>query len=49
MPGSQVDDAAAMIATLQERFGPKVRADEPLARHGTFGVGGPARTTSLRW
>ena len=35
-------DTREMIATLTERFGARVRADEPLARHGTFGVGGPA-------
>ncbi len=35
-------DTSAMIATLRGRFGGRVRPDEPLARHGTFGVGGPA-------
>jgi UDP-N-acetylmuramate dehydrogenase len=33
---------AAMVAALVERFGARVRAAEPLARHSTFGVGGPA-------
>jgi UDP-N-acetylmuramate dehydrogenase len=31
-----------MIAELRAHFGSRVRPDEPLARHGTFGVGGPA-------
>ncbi len=31
-----------MLAYLREAFGKLLRADEPLARHGTFGVGGPA-------
>ena len=31
-----------MLAYLRETFGKLLRADEPLARHGTFGVGGPA-------
>jgi UDP-N-acetylmuramate dehydrogenase len=31
-----------MIAALESLFGQRVRPDEPLARHGTFGVGGPA-------
>lgn len=31
-----------MIAALTERFGRRALADEPLSRHGTFGVGGPA-------
>ena len=34
-------DTQEMIAALTERFGRRARADEPLARHGTFGVGGP--------
>jgi UDP-N-acetylmuramate dehydrogenase len=34
--------AAPMVAALVERFGARVRAGEPLARHSTFGVGGPA-------
>jgi len=32
----------AMITILQAHFGEQVRFDEPLARHCTFGVGGPA-------
>jgi UDP-N-acetylmuramate dehydrogenase len=32
----------AMIEELQQAFGRAVRANEPLARHGTFAVGGPA-------
>jgi UDP-N-acetylmuramate dehydrogenase len=32
----------AMLAYLRAAFGKLLRADEPLARHGTFGVGGPA-------
>jgi len=35
-------DASGMLSTLRDAFGTRVRADEPLARHGTFGVGGPA-------
>ena len=35
-------DAEALIAALREQFGERVRSGEPLARHGTFGVGGPA-------
>ncbi len=31
-----------MLAYLREAFGKLARAHEPLARHGTFGVGGPA-------
>jgi UDP-N-acetylmuramate dehydrogenase len=31
-----------LLAYLREAFGGLLRADEPLARHGTFGVGGPA-------
>ncbi len=31
-----------MIAELRAHFGNRVRLDESLARHGTFGVGGPA-------
>ncbi len=38
------DDHArqAMIAELGAIFGKRLKANEPLARHGTFGVGGPA-------
>jgi UDP-N-acetylmuramate dehydrogenase len=39
---AQAGEPAAMIAALVERFGARVRAGEPLARHSTFGVGGPA-------
>lgn len=35
-------DTREMIAALTERFGRRAGADEPLAGHGTFGVGGPA-------
>ncbi|MGZ3582017.1 MAG: UDP-N-acetylmuramate dehydrogenase [Ktedonobacterales bacterium] len=49
MPASQhTHDPASpieietMLATLREHFGARLRAGEPLARHGTFGVGGPA-------
>ena len=31
-----------MTRELRARFGERVRFNEPLARHGTFGVGGPA-------
>jgi UDP-N-acetylmuramate dehydrogenase len=33
---------AEMVAVLRARFGAHLRVDEPLARHCTFGVGGPA-------
>src|SRR5579863_690343 len=34
---------AAALATLRAELGERaIREDEPLARHGTFGVGGPA-------
>jgi len=35
-------DLAEMTRTLRERFGARARFNEPLSRHGTFGVGGPA-------
>lgn len=35
-------DLADMTRALRERFGERVRLNEPLTRHGTFGVGGPA-------
>ena len=35
-------DARAAYAELHPHFGERVRLDEPLARHCTFGVGGPA-------
>jgi UDP-N-acetylmuramate dehydrogenase len=35
-------DLAEMQRQLQAHFGARVRFQEPLARHGTFGVGGPA-------
>ncbi len=35
-------DTLALLAELNTRFPRAVRAHEPLARHGTFGVGGPA-------
>lgn len=35
-------ETEAMLAVLREHFGRRVRAHEPLSRHGTFGVGGPA-------
>src|SRR5262249_10345808 len=40
MPAPQ--DTAAMITTLVAQFDGLVRPNEPLARHGTFGVGGSA-------
>jgi UDP-N-acetylmuramate dehydrogenase len=35
-------DLDAMTRALRQRFGARARFNEPLARHGTFGVGGPA-------
>lgn len=35
-------DTAAMVAALERALPGQVRAPEPLARHTTFGVGGPA-------
>ncbi len=35
-------DAEKVYQELQTRYQGRVRRDEPLARHGTFGVGGPA-------
>ncbi len=35
-------DLDNMTSALRQRFGERVRFNEPLARHGTFGVGGPA-------
>src|SRR2546423_14115742 len=35
-------DAEAVYTELHEHFRERVRRNEPLARHGTFGVGGPA-------
>ncbi|WP_376797439.1 UDP-N-acetylmuramate dehydrogenase [Thermogemmatispora sp.] len=35
-------DAESVYATLLPRFGRRLRLHEPLARHCTFGVGGPA-------
>ncbi len=32
----------AAYSTLRQHFGERVRRNEPLARHSTFGVGGPA-------
>ncbi|HZC07364.1 MAG TPA: UDP-N-acetylmuramate dehydrogenase [Ktedonobacterales bacterium] len=40
--GPDAPDREEMLAYLREAFGKLLRADEPLARHGTFGVGGPA-------
>jgi len=40
---ASLDEAKmAMVGLLQARFGEQLRVDEPLARHSTFGVGGPA-------
>ncbi|MGE5335707.1 MAG: UDP-N-acetylmuramate dehydrogenase, partial [Nitrososphaerota archaeon] len=36
------DDTRTMLDELVQRFGTGVIGNEPLARHGTFGVGGPA-------
>src|SRR2546423_15590210 len=35
-------DAEVVYTELHEHFRERVRRNEPLARHGTFGVGGPA-------
>ena len=35
-------DVETAYSELRSQFGERVRRDEPLARHGTFGVGGPA-------
>ena len=35
-------DTATMVEELRLRFGRALRVNEPLARHGTFAVGGPA-------
>ncbi len=35
-------DAEKVYQELSPRYAGRVRRDEPLARHGTFGVGGPA-------
>src|SRR5258707_9408131 len=35
-------DVEIAYAELRSHFGERVRRDEPLARHSTFGVGGPA-------
>src|SRR5579884_3354864 len=35
-------DRAALLDALHPLFGERLRPDEPLSRHGTFGVGGPA-------
>ncbi len=35
-------DLHQMTSALHARFGARVRLNEPLSRHGTFGVGGPA-------
>jgi UDP-N-acetylmuramate dehydrogenase len=35
-------DLEALTHALRQRFGERVRFNEPLTRHGTFGVGGPA-------
>lgn len=39
---SMTFNARAAYAELHPHFGERVRRDEPLARHCTFGVGGPA-------
>src|SRR5579859_2975645 len=38
----ETPESGEMLAYLREVFGRLARANEPLARHGTFGVGGPA-------
>jgi len=38
------DANGTMIQELRQHFGRAVRINEPLARHGTFAVGGPAET-----
>ncbi len=35
-------DTDGLLAQLEARYGSPVRREEPLARHGTFAVGGPA-------
>src|SRR5260370_27627757 len=35
-------DAGTTYTQLRPYFKGRIRRDEPLARHGTFGVGGPA-------
>ncbi|MEO7001454.1 MAG: FAD-binding protein [Ktedonobacterales bacterium] len=35
-------NAEALYARLRDHFGARARSDESLARHGAFGVGGPA-------
>src|SRR5262245_48496353 len=42
MPMPATQDTHTMIATLAVTLAGQVRPSEPLARHGTFGVGGPA-------
>ncbi len=41
-PSSWSFELTEMTGELCARFGARVRFNEPLARHGTFGVGGPA-------
>jgi UDP-N-acetylmuramate dehydrogenase len=42
MEATMAFDAESAYATLLPRFGRRLRLHEPLARHCTFGVGGPA-------
>ena len=39
---TQALDRDVLYSALTERFGSRVKRNEPLARHGTFGVGGKA-------
>jgi UDP-N-acetylmuramate dehydrogenase len=41
-PGDAHPERERMLAALLPLFGSRARPNEPLARHGTFGVGGPA-------
>ena len=42
-------DAGVVYTELQAHFRKRVRRDEPLAKHCTFGVGGPAATAQTRY
>jgi UDP-N-acetylmuramate dehydrogenase len=42
MRASETHLTEAMLDELRAIFGARLRPNEPLARHGTFGVGGPA-------
>ena len=42
MRGADTILTETMLGELRAIFGARLRPDEPLSRHGTFGVGGPA-------